>query len=126
MRINFCSKSKYIKLWSLNTFYPIFETFIRSYITELLSMPNKIALKRIKTMLSLYKQGNGVNIRGTARELKISRQTVRKYLDDFKTLRIAQPEKIDDEKSFIDLIIADNSLPLKTQELFNEFPKILN
>ena len=88
-------------------------------------MSNTITISKVKKILHLYRQGDIINRRATARKFKISRNTVKRYLGEIKTLSVLYPEKIQDENAFVQHLIFDKEIPVKHQELLKLFPSIL-
>src|ERR1035437_11077970 len=89
-------------------------------------MPNITPARKIKKLLSLFQQGNIINKHATARKYKISRNTVKHYLQEFETLKILHPEKLEDERVFIRHLISKREIPHKRQELLGLVPSLLS
>jgi transposase len=67
----------------------------QSFIIQILFMNNPIASTKIKIIYELLLSGI-VNITSTARKLKTTRNTIKKYISELRTLIIVYPDQLDD------------------------------
>ncbi len=82
-----------------------------------------IAISKIRTIFELVLSGV-VNIRGTAKSLKVSRNTVKKYLHELKTLIVFYPDRLDDFNFMLERLQKPFHPGEKVNFLQTQFPVI--
>lgn len=88
-------------------------------------MNTPIASPKIKIIYEFVLSGI-VNIRGTARALRISRNTVKKYVSELKTLIVLYPDQLEDFNFYHTRLgkpVLDSDKLVSLQELFPAFSK---
>ena len=86
-------------------------------------MSNNIPLNKIRNIHQEFLKGK-ITIRSTAKRLKISRRTLRAYLNKLGSFKNNFPDKLNDFKEFYRFVRDVKSIPDRQVNLIQLFPKI--